>query len=322
MGHLTLTRGVFPLQLAQIIRRTSVGVWALALIPALALAALMFLVTLSPASYRVVATIGVTTPTGSDTAASITQAVDSFRSALTTQAVRDAAAQDVGLDRVREQDVTSSRVGVSNFVDVEVWAEDPELLEPLVLALMENANDLVFIPVINAAEAQQDSAQEAFESVQGEIEETSSEGVAIPVEKYRAKASEVTQLRVSLASARARGTGEATQLQESLSEASKQLRRLSQQVRELEELTFQFDRARTRLSDTSAVVSATESRLVAANEPSAAEFGEVVEQSRTTMLLRALVAGLVVGVAVAVGFVLLVGALRRGDPESQGRRAE
>jgi hypothetical protein len=306
------------LQLAQIIRRTSARVWAIALIPALALAALMFLVTFSPASYRVVATIGVTTPTGSDTAATITQAVDSFRSALTTQAVRDAAADEVGLDRVREQDVTSSRVGVSNFVDVEVTAEDPDKLEPLVLALMENANDLLFVPATNAAEAQQESAQEAFDTVQTEIEETSDEGVTIPVEKYRAKASEVTQLRVALASARARGTGEAGPLQESLDEATRSLNRLSGQVRELEDLTFQLDRARTRLSDTSAVVSSTDARLVAANQPTSAEMGEIVEQSQTTVLLRALVAGLVVGVAVAVGFVLLIGALRRGDPESRG----
>jgi hypothetical protein len=305
------------LQLAQIIRRTSARVWAIALIPALALAALMFLVTLSPASYRAVATIGVTTPTGSDTAATITQAVDSFRSALTTQAVRDAAADEVGLDRVREQDVTSSRVGVSNFVDVEVTAEDPDVLEPLVLALMENANDLLFVPATNAAEAQQESAQEAFDTVQTDIEETSDEGVTIPVEKYRAKASEVTQLRVALASARARGTGEAAVLQESLDEATRSLNRLSGQVRELEDLTFQLDRARTRLSDTSAVVSSTEARLVAANQPTSAEMGQIVEQSQTTVLLRALVAGLVVGIAVAIGFVLLIGALRRGDPESR-----
>jgi hypothetical protein len=309
------------LQLAQIIRRTSALVWTLALIPALALAALMFLVTFSPPSYRVVATIGVTTPTGVDTAASITQTVDSFRSALTTQAVRDAAAEDVGLDRVREQDITSSRVGVSNFVDVEVRADDPDLLEPLVLALMENANDLLFAPAINAAEAQEDSAQEAFDAVQDEIEDTSTEGVTIPVEKYRAKASEVTQLRVALAAARARGTGEADELQESLSSASENLEELSSQVRDLEELAFQLERARTRLSDTSSVVSATEARLVAAKEPTSAEMGSVVEQSQETVLLRAVVAGLVVGVAVALGFVLLVGALRRGDPESQRRRA-
>jgi capsular polysaccharide biosynthesis protein len=309
------------LQLAQIIRRTSALVWTLALIPALALATLMFLVTFTPSTYRVVGTIGVTTPTGSDTAASITQTVDSFRSALTTQAVLDETAEDVGLDRVREQDISSSRVGVSNFVDVEVRADDPDLLEPLVLALMENANDLLFAPAINAAEAQEDSAQEDFDAVQTQIEETSTEGVTIPVEKYRAKASEVTQLRVALAAARARGTGEANALQESLTEASGRLTTLSSQVRELEELAFQLDRARTRLSDTSSVVSATAARLVAAKEPTSAELGSIVEQSQQTVLLRAIVAGLVVGIAVALGFVLLVGALRRGDPESRGRRA-
>jgi hypothetical protein len=309
------------LQLAQIIRRTPALVWILALIPALALAVLMFLVTFTPSTYRVVATIGVTTPSGVDTAATITQTVDSFRSALTTEAVRDAAADDVGLDRVREDDITSSRVGVSNFVDVEVRADDPDQLEPLVLALMENANDLLFAPAINAAEAQEDSAQEAFDAVQEEIEGTSADGVTIPVEKYRAKASEVTQLRVALATARARGTGEADGLEESLSSATENLQELSSQVRELEELAFQLDRARTRLSDTSAVVSATEARLVAANQPTSAEMGSIVEQSQQTVLLRAVVAGLVVGVAVALGFVLLVGALRRGDPESQRHRA-
>jgi len=247
--------------------------------------------------------------------------VDSFRSALTTQAVLDETAEDVGLDRVREQDISSSRVGVSNFVDVEVRADDPDLLEPLVLALMENANDLLFAPAINAAEAQEDSAQEDFDAVQTQIEETSTEGVTIPVEKYRAKASEVTQLRVALAAARARGTGEANALQESLTEASGRLTTLSSQVRELEELAFQLDRARTRLSDTSSVVSATAARLVAAKEPTSAELGSIVEQSQQTVLLRAIVAGLVVGIAVALGFVLLVGALRRGDPESRGRRA-
>lgn len=92
-------------------------------------------------------------------------------------------------------------------------------------------------------------------------------------------------------------------------------------MRDLEELSFQLERARTRLSDTSAVVSATEARLVAANEPTSAELGRIVEESQSTVLLRALVAGLVVGVAVAVGFVLLVGALRRGGPESEGRRS-
>jgi capsular polysaccharide biosynthesis protein len=305
------------LQLAQIVRRTSARVWILVLIPALVLGVLMFLVTFSPATYTATATFGVTNPTGSDTAATTTQSVDSFRSALTTQAVRDAAAEEVGLDRVPPGDLSSERVGISNLVDLEVSVEDRDDAEPLVRALVRGANDLLFTPARNAAVAQMESAQEAYDQLQEQIEATSEEGVAIPVEKYRAKASEVTQLRVALASAEARGTGEAAGLEDALETAAADLNRLSTQVRDLEELTFGFERARTRLADTEAVVSSTDARLVAANDASAVKLGRIVEQSRSTMILRALVAGLVVSVVVAVGLVLLIGALRRGDPETR-----
>lgn len=310
------------MQLVQIIRRTSTRVWALALIPALALAALTFLVTSSPPAHQLTATLGVGAPSGTQTAATVTQAVDSFRSALATSAVRQAAADEVGLDELPESDVASTRLGASNLVEVTVTARDRDDLEPLVLALVRSANELLYTSARNDAQAQRESAQRELDAVMEKVDAVSKDGAALPAQRYQTKAAEVTQLRVALAGARARGGVEATGLQSSLDRATRELETLGEKVRELDEQSVPLLRARTRLADAAATVSAIDAGLTAANDEDSIKLGPVAEESQSTVLLRALVAGLVVGVAVAVGFVLLLGALRSSDSEDRARPGE
>lgn len=308
------------MQLTQIIRGASARLWAVALIPALALAALTFIITWGPADHQVTATVGVTSPSGSDSATGVTQAVDSFRSALDTSVVRDAAAGQLELDGVSADDVESNRVGVSQLVEIRVRAEDRDDLEPLALALVGETNDLVYGVARGSAEAQRAAAETELEGLLEEIASVSPAGSTLVLQRYQAKSAEVTQLRVAVVGAEARAAPETAGLRTALQQATRELRALSGQVRDLDPHTVALQRAQQRVADTSAAVSAIDAGLAAANEEGAVTFGPVAEQSETTMLTRALVAGLVVGVAVAVGLVLLLGALRRGGPRT-GHRA-
>lgn len=305
------------MQLTQLIRRTSPIVWIVALVPALVAGVGAFLTTTSAPGYNVIATVPVTAPSGSDTAATVTQTVDSFRSALATQSVLDSAASEAGIESPPEEAVATSRVGTSNLVDLSVTVPERDALEEFVPALVASANELLFASAQSASDADLEAAQEQYDEVQAEIEETSAGGLVIPLERYRAKASEVTQLRVALAAARARGGAEAAELSTALKASIKELQRLSLTVRDLDNLTFKSTQAQSRLADAERAVSDVDARLAAANDENALKVSQVSKQSTFTTVSRAVLAGVIVGLAVALGLVLLIAAFRRPDPASR-----
>ncbi len=305
------------MQLTQIIRRTGTRAWIVAVVPALAVGALVFLVFSGPSTYNTSATVSVSSPSGSDTASTVTQNVDSFRSALTSEAVRDAAASSVDIEAVDERDLTSSRIGASNLVDITLTTakadQGPELLDALVV----QANQLLFTSEQNAANAQLVAAQESFDAAKSAVAVRSDDGINIPTERYRAKASEVTQLRVALATARARNEAGVTGLSTALKTAQNELNTLGAQVRDLGEISFEYTEALSQLGEAKTRATATEARLEGAISRDSIKLGDTTQESTQSKLAKAVVSGLLVSIAFALGLVLLLDLLR---PQRQARR--
>jgi capsular polysaccharide biosynthesis protein len=299
------------MQLTRLIKRSGKAVWLLVIVPVLAVAASVVLLAQSEPSVRTLAQVSVIAPEGSSTAATVTQAVDGFESTVTSDTVRKLALQDTGVE-VGSGDVTAQRVGTSNLVELRLTTGAGEDAEAAMQSLIAHANDVLFSSTITSAKARVDTAQQRYDNAIKErdaaIDET---GLLLPIEAYRAKASEVTQLRVALA------TGgpdiDRTTVQANLAEAVRDLRRIGESVNAFESLEDSVSRTRTELGDAKQAVDEATTRRDAATARESITITESAQQSTRTTVARGVVSALVVGLALGLGLVLLIGLLRHPD---------
>ncbi len=301
------------MQLTRLIKRSGKAVWLLVVVPVLAVAASVALLVQTEPPVRTLATVSVIAPEGSSTAATVTQAVDGFESTVTSDTVRTLASRDVGVS-IGSGDVTAQRVGTSNLVEMRLATSSGADAKAAMESLIAHANDVLFSSTITSAEARVDTAQERYDAAIKErdaaIDET---GLQLPIEAYRAKASEVTQLRVALA---AGGPDiDRTTVQENLTKARKDLDRIGDSVNAFESLEDSVSRSRSELGDANQAVDEATTRREAATAPESITVTDSVRQSARTTLARGVVAALVVGLALGLGLVLLIGLLRKPEPK-------
>jgi hypothetical protein len=295
------------MEFSEMLRRAGRRLWLLVLIPLLGVGAVLG-VGLSgddQPQYRAIATVVVTPPSGADTAAAVAQSVDGFRSALTAQLVLESASQavDVPVKEIRD-DLSSRRIGASNIVEVTYAGPRQDKAAQLLTAQVTQAQKLLFAPAIAAAERERVAAEADYEKAEKTLADLREKtGLTLAAEDYRAAAAEVTQLKVALVQGDARLTGTGP-IRSALASAQSRLDTLSGRVRDFQEAEFAVDNARSRLSEVSGDVVATQARLEAARGGDSFKVGAVVEQPRTTPLVRSAVAAAVVGLVLA--FLLLV----------------
>ena len=304
------------MQLTQLVRRSGKAAWLLVIVPVLAVAASLLLLAGNQAPVRTLATVSVIAPEGSSTAATVTQAVDGFASTVTSDTVLSLAAQDAGFP-IGSGDVTAQRVGTSNLVELRLGSEAGQDGRAALSALVAHANDSLFASSIAASDARVETAEKRYQDALDErTRESSKTGLLLPIEAYRAKASEVTQLRVSLAT----GTAvDRAAVQANLEQAQRDLTRIGQSVNAFESLEDSVVRARTELGDAKQEADAVTTRRAAATAPESITITDSVQQSERTTLARTAIAALVVGLALGLGLVLLIGLLRRREPRSPHR---
>ena len=89
---------VTPMQLTRLVRRSGKAVWLLVLVPVLAVAASTAVTMRTEPSDRLLATVSVFSPAGTAPAATVTQAVDGFKSTVVSDGVVQVAAEEAGVE--------------------------------------------------------------------------------------------------------------------------------------------------------------------------------------------------------------------------------
>lgn len=296
------------MQLTRLVRRSGGAVWLLLVVPVLAAGGTVGLMADDEPPMRSLATVSVIAPEGSSTAATVTQAVDAFESTVTSDTVRSLASGDTGVT-VGEGAVTAARIGTSNLVELRVSTASEAEGADVLQALVAHANDVLYSSAIASTEARVETAERRYQAaLDDRSEESARTGLLLPVEAYRAKAAEVTQLRVALVTATEIDRAE---VQEVLTEAVRELHKIGESVNAFESLEDSVVRARTELGDAHEEADAVSSRRTAATAPESVTVTELVAQSARTTLTRGAITAAVLGLALALGLVLLIGLLRR-----------
>lgn len=260
------------------------------------------------------ATVAVVVPETDTSASAVAQAVEAFRSALVSETAVQDAGDAVGVELVVDRDVTAERVGTSNLLDVEVRTPPGTDVAAVVEALVRSTAQELYVAPVGIAQARLDRADarytDALERREGLTERS---GLLLPIEAYRAKESEATQLRVALTTGLANGTvagAGAAALQEALDRAETDLARIGTAVDRYEPVQDEVERSRALRADARAELDAVLVRQDAAVQPETLDVGAPVTESRRTLLVRAGVTGAVGGLALAAAVVLAAGLLR------------
>jgi hypothetical protein len=306
------------MQLTHLVKRSGRAVWLLLVVPVVAVAASIALLAGTQAPVRTLATVSVIAPEGSSTAATVTQAVDGFASTVTSDTVLRLASDETGIP-IESGDVSAQRVGTSNLVELRLSTEDGQDGQAALASLVAHANDSLFASTLAASDSRVETAENRYqEALDERALESSRTGLLLPIEAYRAKASEVTQLRVALATG-GPDINEVT-VQSNLDKAIEDLARIGKSVNAFESLEDSVVRARTELGDAKQESDAVTTRLAAATAPESVTITDSVRQSARTTLARAAIAALIVGLALGLALVLLIGLLRRPERHSRARQ--
>lgn len=299
------------MQLSRVFARAGKALWLLVLVPLLAAGgAVAFLLQAQP-DVHTFATVSVVAPEGRSTAATVTQAVDGFTSAVTSENVVQLAERDAAVTLTPDRELRAERIGTSNLVELRVTTQPGEDGASLLRALVQHTNDALFSSTLASAGARVELAEQRYDRAIGERDDQlAATGLLLPIESYRAKASEVTQLRVALATTIGDTSVDREAVRRTLKVANAELRRIGQSVAAYESVQDGVVRTRAELAGANEELDAAEIRLQAASSGQSITLSDPRLQSQRTVLVRGAVAGLVVGTALAAGLVLLIGLLR------------
>lgn len=304
------------MQLSRVLTRAGKAMWLLLLVPLVAISATTIYLWNAPPDVHTNATISVIAPEGQSTAATITQAVDGFKSAVVSETVAQLAAEDAGAKLDIGHDLTVERVGTSNLVEMQLTTEPGEDGNALIRALVARTNDALFASTTASAEAAISQAQENYDKAIADRDDAIEEsGYPIPIEAYRSKASEVTQLRVALVVGDA--SVDKSAIQAKLTAANKELTEIGQSVNSFDNIQDQVIRSRSDLANANSDLDSVETRQQAASADESITVSASQKQSARTTMVRGAVAAAVVGLALGGGLVLLIGLLR--GPRKSGR---
>lgn len=299
------------MQLSRVLARAGKAVWLLVIVPLLAAGGAIAYLSQAEPALHTFATVSVVAPEGRASAATVTQAVDGFTSAVLSENVVQSAERDSGASVNPDRDLRAERVGTSNLVEVRLTTQPGEEATVLLRALVQHTNDALFASTIASAEVRLRLAEERYDDALAEREkQLAATGLLLPIESYRAKASEVTQLRVALATTIGDTSVDREAVRRTLRAANETLRRIGESVAAYESIQDRVVRTRTELAEATEELDSVEIRHEAASSGQSITLSEPRLQPRRTQLVRGGLAGLVVGVGVAGGLVLLIGLLR------------
>lgn len=298
------------MQLTHVFARAGKVIWLLVLLPLLAAGGTVAYMADQEPAVHTLATVSVVAPEGQSTAATVTQAVDGFTSAVVSENVVRLAEQDAGIRVAVDRDLRAERVGTSNLVELRIATEHGDKPAQLVHSLVKHTTEALFASSLASASSRLRNAEKRYdEAIQERDAQLRETGLMLPIESYRAKASEVTQLRVALVTSV--GTGvDLPFVRKTLKRANTELEQIGEYVTEYETVQDRVQRTRNDVAEATQERDELLTRQEAAMAAESVSVSDPEPESRRTLLFRSGVTGLVAGLGVAVGLVLLIGLLR------------
>lgn len=298
---------VLPMQLTEVLARTGRLRWSLVAVPLLCAgaAAPLGMAASPPSSATVV--VRVVAPETGATAATITQAVESWRSTAGSAPVLDRVETSTGTDLSPEA-VKAVRVGSSDLVELTVEVPSGTDAGAVTEALVEATQQASFATPVAMADARLGAARdELARALAARDRLAGRNGTALPLEDYRAAASELTQLRVA---GQTSSTLVPDQLREARRAAEERLASLAGAVLAQQDVQDSVERARDRLAAAQADRDDVGARLDLATAPSTTTGLEVAPLPRRVVLVRWSGSAAVAGLALALAVLLALGLWR------------
>lgn len=300
------------MELRELLTRLGRRLWLLVIIPVAALLLVLGLNAPSGTKYTSSVNLRATNPIGDPTVASINLVAGSLVNAATSDEVLDDIAKTAGVptDRVRDG-LSANRIADTELVHITFADSDQEIVEKVMQAVPSAVQEQAFAPALRQAQVAADEAQKGLDSAIAELAAVQKKtGLTNADREYQAAASEVTSLKVALATAKGRPDTVTTKpIEDALKAAQDRVDEITEAQAEFTAPEYAVDNARGALADRTAAVSDIKARQAASITESIET--DVTQLPWRTEFLRRAVSAALIGLALAVLLLAIPEVLRR-----------
>ncbi len=300
------------MELRELLTRLGRRLWLLVIIPVAALLLVLGLNAPSGTKYTSSVNLRATNPIGDPTVASINLVAGSLVNAATSDEVLDDIAKTAGVptDRVRDG-LSANRIADTELVHITFADSDQAIVEKVMQAVPSAVQEQAFAPALRQAQVAADEAQKGLDSAIAELAAVQKKtGLTNADREYQAAASEVTSLKVALATAKGRPDTVTTKpIEDALKAAQDRVDEITEAQAEFTAPEYAVDNARGALADRTAAVSDIKARQAASITESIET--DVTQLPWRTEFLRRAVSAALIGLALAVLLLAIPEVLRR-----------
>ncbi len=300
------------MELRELLTRLGRRLWLLVIIPVAALLLVLGLNAPSGTKYTSSVNLRATNPIGDPTVASINLVAGSLVNAATSDEVLDNIAKTAGVptDRVRDG-LSANRIADTELVHITFADSDQAIVEKVMQAVPSAVQEQAFAPALRQAQVAADEAQKGLDSAIAELAAVQKKtGLTNADREYQAAASEVTSLKVALATAKGRPDTVTTKpIEDALKAAQDRVDEITEAQAEFTAPEYAVDNARGALADRTAAVSDIKARQAASITESIET--DVTQLPWRTEFLRRAVSAALIGLALAVLLLAIPEVLRR-----------
>ena len=300
------------MELRELLARLGRRLWLLVIIPLAALLLVLGLNAPSGTKYTSSVNLRATNPIGDPTVASINLVAGSLVNAATSDEVLDNIAKTAGVptDRVRDG-LSANRIADTELVHITFADSDQAIVEKVMQAVPSAVQEQAFAPALRQAQVAADEAQKGLDSAIAELAAVQKKtGLTNADREYQAAASEVTSLKVALATAKGRPDTVTTKpIEDALKAAQDRVDEITEAQAEFTAPEYAVDNARGALADRTAAVSDIKARQAASITESIET--DVTQLPWRTEFLRRAVSAALIGLALAVLLLAIPEVLRR-----------
>lgn len=300
------------MELRELLARLGRRLWLLVIIPLAALLLVLGLNAPSGTKYTSSVDLRATNPVGDPTVASINLVAGSLVNATTSDEVLSKIAKTAGTPVKRIRDgISASRIADTELVHVTFADTDQAIVEKVMQAIPSAVQEQAFAPSLRQAQVAEDEAKNRFDTAMAELAKVQkSTGLTNPDREYQTATSEVTSLKVALATAKGRPDTVTTKpIEDALKAAEKRVTEVADAQAEFTAPQYAVDNARAALAQRSAAKTDIESRQAASITESIGS--EVSQVPGTTEILRRAISAALIGLALAVLLLAIPEVLRR-----------
>lgn len=311
------------MELRELLTRLGRRLWLLVIIPVAAVLVVLGLNAPSGTKYTSAVDLRATNPIGDPTVASINLVAGSLVNAATSDEVLTQIAKSAGVTTKRVADgLSANRIADTELVHITFADSDRATVENVMKAVPAAVQAQAFAPALRQAQVAADEAQKGLDSAIAELSKVQeSTGLTNADREYQAAASEVTSLKVALATAKGRPDTVSTKpIEDALKAAQDRVNEITKAQAEFTAPEYAVDNARAALANRTAAVSDIKAREAASITESIES--KVSQLPWATEFLRRAVSAVLIGLALAVLLLAIPEVLRRSRAGSEDELIE